>query len=309
MCFGSSKNTTTNVTEIPEFIEDAAKDNISRAQDLADQPYQAYTGERVQGFSEDQNAAFDLVSAGQDRFTGPNGYSDAIMDTAGAPIMQHQMGQVTPGSFEEFMNPYISSVMGDTLREFDQGVAEQMLGINAGATQAGAFGDARHGVAEAQFREGAVDQRGQLVNRIMADAFNSAAGLRQQDITNQQTDIAQQLQGFNANLGAYEGGLNRMIGGSQAAMGVDTADLANYLNYAGALNQSGAQQQNLGQMELDNDYQDFLAEQNYPIEMINLLNQTVSMQPRTTSTTSTSPGPSPASQALGLAAGIGSFFI
>lgn len=87
---------------------------------------------------------------------------------------------------QQMMNPYQQSVVDKTLR--DVGGAAQ-LGLNtldAQASQAGAFGGSRHGIAMAEAAKGyqqqALDKVGALnqqgYNQAMNDAFRAAQGLQ-----------------------------------------------------------------------------------------------------------------------------------
>ena len=87
---------------------------------------------------------------------------------------------------QQMMNPYQQSVVDKTLR--DVGGAAQ-IGLNtldAQASQAGAFGGSRHGIAMAEAAKGyqqqALDKVGALnqqgYNQAMNDAFRAAQGLQ-----------------------------------------------------------------------------------------------------------------------------------
>lgn len=87
---------------------------------------------------------------------------------------------------QQMMNPYQQSVVNKTLR--DVGGAAQ-IGLNtldAQASQAGAFGGSRHGIAMAEAAKGyqqqALDKVGALnqqgYNQAMNDAFRAAQGLQ-----------------------------------------------------------------------------------------------------------------------------------
>lgn len=311
MCFGAGKTKTTTKTELPEWLEEAAQFNIGVGQDIAARPYQAYDQPRIAPFTPDQTQAFDMIRDYGSQFAGPTGRPEQIAAASTAPIMQY--GNLTSldaipnaagveGTVQDYMNPYIQNVLQDTLGEMNRQAGTARQGINRQSTMAGAFGDAGHGVQRAELERNLLDLTGQASNRAYSDAYTSAQGLRQ-------ADMNRLLDTFRTNLGSYEGGLQRAIGGAGAESAVEGADLSNFLNYAGAINAAGAQQQSLGQQSADLGYADFLRQQNYPVEMLNMLNQTTSMQPHGQTRTQTQPAPSPFSQILGGAASIGSFFI
>jgi len=296
-CFDAGTATTTQKIAIPDWLSKAAKSNIKRAQGIADQPFASYTDDRLAGFTPDTIAAFDAIRGIAPDFMAPSGYGDLISGAAGSPIMQTSTPSLLSGDISEYMNPYMSTVMADTMREFNEQMGKDMLNIGSTATMSGAFGDARHGVLEADYLNKGLESRGELANKMMADAFSSGVGLKQQDISNA-------LNTFGANVGSYENALSRMISGYGAAPGATSGELANILGMTGALSGVGAQQQGLQQAGLDVDWAEFLREQAYPTEMMNLLNATTSMQPYTKTQTTESPTASPLASVLGPAATI-----
>jgi hypothetical protein len=122
------------------------------------------------------------------------GANPAMTQAAANPYMQASMAQqgalatyANPAArAQQMMNPYQQAVVNKTLR--DVGGAAQ-IGLNtldAQASQAGAFGGSRHGVAMAEAAKGyqqqALDAVGALnqqgYNQAMNDAFRSAQGLQ-----------------------------------------------------------------------------------------------------------------------------------
>lgn len=132
---------------------------------------------------------------------------------------------------QQMMNPYQQNVVNKTLR--DVGGAAQ-IGLNtlgAQASQAGAFGGSRHGVAMAEAAKGyqqqALDAVGSLnqqgYNQAMNNAFQSAAGL--QNVGQQAFGYGQSIQQQQMQQGALQ----------QAAMQslIDAAK-GQYAGYTGA---------------------------------------------------------------------------
>lgn len=104
----------------------------------------------------------------------------------------------TPGSFvagqdprsieqivAEFMNPFISSVVDGTRGEFDHLRGQAQVGVNQSATQAGAFGGDRHGVAQG-VRLGELDRaQGSQIAGLLSGGFQNAlsTGLQQSELS------------------------------------------------------------------------------------------------------------------------------
>lgn len=79
----------------------------------------------------------------------------------------------------QFMNPYTSMVTGQTLSDLER---QRQMAVNttgAQATQAGAFGGSRHGVAEARTNEGFARQGAQTFGNLQQQGFNTALGAAQ----------------------------------------------------------------------------------------------------------------------------------
>ena len=79
----------------------------------------------------------------------------------------------------QFMNPYTSMVTGQTLNDLER---QRQMAVNttgAQATQAGAFGGSRHGVAEALTNEGFARQGAQAFGNLQQQGFNTALGAAQ----------------------------------------------------------------------------------------------------------------------------------
>ena len=48
-------------TSPPDWLLQPIKDNVAKAKEIADAPYQEYDGQRIADFTDDQMAAFDEV--------------------------------------------------------------------------------------------------------------------------------------------------------------------------------------------------------------------------------------------------------
>ena len=132
---------------------------------------------------------------------------------------------------QQMMNPYQQSVVNKTLRDVGSAAQIGMNQLDTQATQAGAFGGSRHGVAMAEAAKGyqqqALDAVGALnqqgYNQAMSDAFRSAQGL--QSAGQQSFGYGQQIQDQQMRQGAVQ----------QAAMQqLIDAGRQQYAGYAGA---------------------------------------------------------------------------
>jgi len=312
MCGGGGTTTQISSTDIPDWLENQAQVNIGYAQDLYDRDYQNYSGDRIAGFTGDQNDAFQMIRDYGTEFADPAMYDEMAATAAQAPVMQYDQpllldaiaGNDGTYQIQDYMNPYVGEVFGNTVAEMNRQADVARNEIDSQATMAGAFGDARHGLMSSELDRNLLDQIGQMANQVNSDAYMQAVGMMGSDIDRLSNNFA-------TNAGLYEGGLNRMMSGAGAASSIAGNDLGNYMTYVNALNSAGAQQQLLDQAGMDVGYQNFMNEWNYPVDMLNVLNQTTSLQPHSQSstTTTTQPSASPFTQMLGAGMGLASLFV
>ena len=191
--------------------------------------------------------------------------------TVTSGIAALNQGMQTP-NISEFFNPYQSFVTDEINRQAQ--IAENRLG--AQAVQAGAFGGARQGVAQAELERARLASIGQA----QAQGFQTALGAAQQQ-------RAQQLATGQA-LGA--------LGAQQQAMSL--ADIQAQL-------QAGGIQRAIGQAGLEAQRQTALQRAYEPFQRIEFLKGIMTNLPTTQSTitATTAPGANPIGQALGTGLG------
>lgn len=96
-----------------------------------------------------------------------------------------------------FQNPYTQQVVDTTMQDMDRGRQMALGQIGAQATQAGAFGGSRHGIAEAETNRGYFDTMGRTMAGLRSDGFNTAM---QNAFTNQSNQSQLAGQGFGFGL-------------------------------------------------------------------------------------------------------------
>lgn len=167
-----------------------------------------------------------------------------------------------PANIAPFMNPYTSMVTGQTMQDLERQRQMQMNQIGASASQAGAFGGSRHGVAEALTNEAFARQGAQAFGNLQQQGFNTALQAAQNQQANQLAAAGQfgQLagQGF---------GFGQSIAQQQA--------------------QQGAQQQALQNALIAAAQQQFQNVANYPQQALRLPLQALGMTPYGSTTTAT----------------------
>jgi len=174
------------------------------------------------------------------------------MQDAGAMTMASGMYQpmsVMNAGISNYMNPYVSNVVDNTVDTMNRGRQMAMQDIGDQAISSGAFGGARHGVAEAETNRNFFETVGNVADQGFSNAFNNATGLAQYDINNQigqnqtQLGAANQLGslanlGFNQNQvvqnnlskqGALQQSINQLLLDAGQGMFQNETDLMNRL--------------------------------------------------------------------------------
>lgn len=296
-CFSPSKVKTTTTTKLPDWVDKGGQGLFDLAKLLGTRPYTAYPFPRIAGFTPDQTDAmsmlrgYDPMGSQPDPYQLPEDFSFDWNYSTPRMIDNVPGGEGEGGgSIEDYMNPYVQNVvdrgMGQLRRAAD--ISHQWQS-NAGAHGAGAFGDARHGVADAQIEKNFVDQAGDFAAQQYSNAYDNAQQLRNIDISRlmqqgeSDRNFARGMYGDDRNFGrgVYESDMNFARG-----------ELDHMLKYIDSLYRSGSNQQNLSQQSLSLGYEDFLRQLGYPQEQLNMMLAALRQTPYGQSQTNATPGPS-----------------
>jgi hypothetical protein len=164
-------NTTSQVTnkiDLPDWVNTLGQQNVQRATDLSNQPFQTYPGQTVAPITPLQQAGYDYVGS-------QIGKTD--------PVFQTALGQVQdlPVTTQSLLSPYLKDVEGAAVSNIQrQGdIAGQNLA--SGAVGQGAFGGTRYGVEQALLSSETQRNIGQTVAQIESQGWNTAmdAALKQ----------------------------------------------------------------------------------------------------------------------------------
>lgn len=270
--FGSSDKETTTKVEYPKWVQDASKANYGIAAQIASRPYAAYPFQRIAGFTGDQKDAMGML-----RGMAPSAWANG--SGFKVPRMIDEIGK--GGTVEAYMNPFVDNVLDRTQQRIrDTADYAKQWQAGMGSHSDGAFGDARHGVADSLIEKEAIQTMGDQAAQGYATAYDNAQTMRNADI-------------------------NRMY----QTEDMQLKQQQELLQYIDSLYRSGSNQQALDQNSLDLGYQDFQRQWNYPIEQYNLLTAALTQSPYGSQTTNTEPGPSKAGQIMGGLGGLLSLFL
>ena len=307
---GQQQPTQTNVTNtsIPEYARPYVETMLGSAQqqifnyepdasgNLTATGFKGYTpfssnpNDYFAGFSPMQQASFqgsaDLLQQ------GPNpaiGQGAGLAGAAGLGALN--TGTFGSGEAASYMNPYLQQSLAPQIELMQREQARQGTQMAGQATQAGAFGGSRFGLAQAQ-----QNLNNQLAQQnLIGQGYNAAFNQAQQQYN---ADQARRLQGLQTAVGAGQalGQLGQTAYGQQ----VGNINLAN---------QMGAQQQAQEQAKINQQIQDYATQQQYPmLQLANMSNLLRGLSMQATSTQTYQAPPSAVSQLAGLGmAGAGAY--
>lgn len=267
----SGQNETKTTTTLPGNVQSAYDTALQKYTSAGNTPYTPYTGERVAGFTDDQNSAFGAVNAAQ-------GLGQPYINTA-AGMTQQGANPLTTNDIMARYNPAIQGQVDALQNDLYAQNARTLQASNSNATKLGALTGDRSQVAAQIAQDPANRDAAMATSQLRSNAFNQASGLAQAD-------------------------QNRMLAAGQQYAGLGQQAQNQALQGAQAQLATGGLQQQYEQAKLDAPYQDWLTAQAYPYMQAQFLGQGVSqiggMYP--TTTTTTTPKPSLWSQIAGLGA-------
>lgn len=289
-----------------------------------------------------QQAGLGSMAAGQ---YDPSQFYASQVQTGPLNYYQMQGPQsfTQPGAAGQYMSPFIQQALEPQMREAVYSAKRGQLTQDLGAARQGTYGGSRQLLAGMERERNLGQQLGDIQSRGMQTAFEQA---QQQFNAEQQARQAAQQANLQAALGVQQlgtqtglqaalanqqygleaqrlGEQSRQFGAQQGLAGLAQAgqmaqtlgNLGQYQQQAdltrlGYQGQTAAQQQALQQQYLDTAYQDFLRQQNYPLEMLQQYSSLLHGVPVTPSTTTTTSAPTPslASQLLGTGLGAASIY-
>tara|TARA_Y100001951_G_scaffold90598_1_gene83863 strand:+ start:205 stop:1239 length:1035 start_codon:yes stop_codon:yes gene_type:complete len=194
----------TVTSQIPEYFKEIQERTLRRAENVFNEPFTAFQGQRVAQLSpQEQQVA--------------NVFSNQILPQAG------QLAQIGAQTFDtataqQYMNPYTNNVIQSTLSDLGEAFGQQQRSMAATAVGAGAFGGSREGVERALSRERYLDQVADTSARLRQAGFESGA-------QRFAADRAAQLQSAQAQLSGLAGAAAGLGQAGSLARGIEQAEL------------------------------------------------------------------------------------
>jgi len=109
-----------------------------------------------------------------------------------------------PTGYEAYMSPYQQDVIDTTLAEFDKQAQIGKLGLGKSASSAGAFGGARHGIAQSEYQSSSDANRAAIQAGLLQQGFGQGLKGQQQGLQNL-TGMASLVPNLQSGLGQQFG--------------------------------------------------------------------------------------------------------
>jgi hypothetical protein len=280
---GNQTSSTTQTAELPEWARGYAKDTLAKGAALTDinqNPYQTYGANRIAGFSPMQQQAFQGAANMQSPEQMGTATDLAKAAGIGAIGTQYQTGRFNGGQFgqdsaDQYMSPYMQSVVQNQQRDAQRQADIASTQRNAQATQAGAFGGSRQAIADAEAARNLALQKGDIQAQGLQSSYTNAQQQFNADQARrmQAQQLREQSRQYGAGLGmqGLQTGLQAagqlgQLGGQQFQQGMDINKLQSAY---------GGQMQQQAQRPLDQAYQDFLNQQNYPYKQLGFMSDMI----------------------------------
>jgi len=265
--------TTITQTSIPDYAKPYVEKLLGQSEAVTGTPYQTYDRERIAGFTPLQQQAFTGAQGMQT--SGMTGYAGQLAGSASLGALgtnydptQFQGGQFGQQNAQQYMSPYMQSVVDIQQREAQRQADIAGTQRGAKAVGAGAFGGSRQAIMDAEAARNLAMQKGDIQAQGLQSAYQQAQQQFNADQARRMSaaQLGEQSKQYGAGLGlqglqtALQGaGQMGQLGGQQFAQGMDINKLQQ--SY-------GTQQQQQEQNILSQQYQDFLNQQNYPYKQL-----------------------------------------
>jgi len=294
-------------TSIPDYAKPYVEKLLGKSEALTETPYQTYDANRIAGFTPMQQQAFQGAQGMQTSGLSGLGGQYAGAATLGAlgtnyDPTQFQGGQFGQQDAQQYMSPYMQSVVDIQQREAQRQADIAGTQRGAQAVRSGAFGGGRQAIMDAEAARNLAMQKGDIQAQGLQSAYQQAQAQFNADQARrmQAQQLAEQSKQYGAGLGlqglqtALQGaGQMGQLGGQQFAQGMDINKLRQ--SY-------GTQQQQQEQNILSQQYQDFLNQQNYPYKQLGFMSDMLRGLPLSQSSSQIYQAPP---SALSTAAGLG----
>ena len=270
------------VNQIPQWVQNAGQQNYGLAQQVASQPLQQYQGAMVADTAPQTQQAWNLAAnsggVGQDAQSAAQaGY----LNTLGQTPQNVQAGQLSNTNLQPYMNPYTQNVINSTLPIMQQNLGLQQNQQQNAANSSNAFGGSRQAIQQGVTQAQGAQNMAQMAQQLNQANFTQAQAGAQGDIAN--TLKAQQ--------GNQAAALQQGALANQASAGLGTLgnqQMQNNIANFGMLTSAGGQQQGQAQNDINAQLAKFNQAFQYPQQQLGMMESSLGMTPYDTGSSGTS---------------------
>jgi hypothetical protein len=215
----------TTTYDIPAYFKEIQEKTLRRADVESQQPFQAYTGQRIAPLTATEQQAGDI-------------YSQQILPQAGQ-LASIGAQTFTPQMAQQYMNPYENQVVSSALSDVERAYQGQQRALSSQAIGAGAFGGGREGVQRGVLGGEYLRQVGDVSGRLRQAGFESGA-------QRFAADRASQLGSSQAQLAALAGASSGLAQFGSQERGIQQAGLTE--SFRDFVEQQGFEQNQINQV-------------------------------------------------------------
>ena len=176
---------------VPDYLQDTAKDLARQMTGAYSAPLDTSTfmGEQfVAGQDQAQKDAYNMAVQGVGSYKP---YLDAAKAAAGQAAttiggLGSFTGPMTGQQLQDYMSPYQSSVIDETLRQYDLSREGGMQSIKDAAVSSGGFGGGREGAMLGQYMGDTLANKAGITSNLLQQGYMDAQNRRAQDFAAQQ---------------------------------------------------------------------------------------------------------------------------
>jgi hypothetical protein len=290
---GGGTQTSTSQMTIPDELKPAATAMSNVATQVGNSTWNPYTGQGVAPMNPYQNTAINMTAQralGGDQTIGAgNQFLQNTLQSGPQQATMNPYGNISAGvnPFAGMNNPYLQQSIDNSINDLRTAYSENTLPqITSANIRSGSFGNSGLSEFEAQKQRDLAKQAG-----------NISTSMRMQDYGNQMQLAESALgrdmgaQQFNAQMGGDWASRNDAMFQNSMGTRLNAAQLGlNYGNQAyqdaGQLMNMGQQAYNVAQDQNDFNYQQYMNQQNYPLQQLQALTGVLRGNSGTTTTTS-----------------------
>ena len=310
---GDNSQTVVNRTELPKWLETAAQGAVSSAQQIQNQPYTAFGGERVAPLSANQTAAVNSAQTNQGNWKpfmdSASGHAEASSKPLGMSYSPTDVHTFTwdEGAMNRYMNPFIKGALNPVITDLEERSARDRISRNAASSMRGAFGGSRTAVEDSLADFYTNRNIGNVLSTGYANAYNSALGAFQTDegrrygAERANEDARRASVQLNAAIASGDRDAVARAAGQMAQLAASTSELSG--QDMQRLLATGALERGVQQQKDDVAYSNFVEERDWPMRGLDAVLRAISATPYPQTSTQTTSGGD--SNALGQLLGTG----